>query len=54
MAIEDAYQRYVSAAHAMQSGVAAKMEHDPLPLGLSRGTDGAFDWAETIPSLRPA
>lgn len=29
MPIEDAYQRYVAAAHAMQSGVAAKMERDP-------------------------
>jgi hypothetical protein len=29
MSIEDAYQRYTSAAHAMQSGVAAKMERDP-------------------------
>jgi hypothetical protein len=26
---DDAYQRYAAAAHAMQSGVAAKMERDP-------------------------
>lgn len=29
MAIEDAYRRYTAAAHAMQSGVAAKMARDP-------------------------
>jgi hypothetical protein len=29
MAFSDAHERYLSAAHAMQSGVAAKMERDP-------------------------
>ena len=29
MPLEADYQRYTTAAHAMQSGVKAKMEHDP-------------------------